>query len=144
RVKRLEKKGRSRTHGLKRLYKVGLTAKVDSSNNEQSLGDEDESKHGRKIHDIDTDEDITLVNDQDAEMFDVNDDLRGEEVFVSQKVPLKGDEVNAASIATTATVVTIDEITLAQALMEIKTSKPKAKGVTIQEPSETTTTTVSS
>nr|GFA42632.1 hypothetical protein [Tanacetum cinerariifolium] len=47
---------------------------------------------GRKIHDIDADEDITLVNDQDdAEMFDVND-LHGEEVFVDQEVDDK--EVN--------------------------------------------------
>ncbi|GKA81652.1 uncharacterized mitochondrial protein-like protein [Tanacetum coccineum] len=38
RVKRLKKKNRSRTHKLKRLYKVGLTAKVESSDNEESLG----------------------------------------------------------------------------------------------------------
>nr|GEW05664.1 hypothetical protein [Tanacetum cinerariifolium] len=37
------------------------------------------SQEGRKIHDIDANEDITLVNDQDdAEMFDVNN-LQGEE-----------------------------------------------------------------
>nr|GEZ60148.1 ribonuclease H-like domain-containing protein [Tanacetum cinerariifolium] len=73
RFKKLEKKQRSRTHKLKRLYKFGLTARVDSSEDEQSLG-KDASKHERKIHDIDADEDITLVNDQDdAEMFDVND-----------------------------------------------------------------------
>nr|GFC87278.1 hypothetical protein [Tanacetum cinerariifolium] len=33
-----------------------------------------------------------------------------------------------------------DELTLAQTLMEIKAAKPKAKGVTIQEPSEFQTT----
>nr|GEU30071.1 hypothetical protein [Tanacetum cinerariifolium] len=44
----------------------------------------DASKQERKIHDIDVDEDITLVNDQDdAEIFDV-DDLHGEEVFVDK------------------------------------------------------------
>nr|GEW37704.1 hypothetical protein [Tanacetum cinerariifolium] len=37
RVKRLEKKQRSRTHKLRRLYKVGLTARVESSDDEQSL-----------------------------------------------------------------------------------------------------------
>nr|GEW93743.1 hypothetical protein [Tanacetum cinerariifolium] len=73
RVKKLEKKQRSRTHKLKRLYKVGLTARVDSSKDAQTLG-EDASKQERKIDDIDADEDITLVNDQDdAKMFDVND-----------------------------------------------------------------------
>ncbi|GJT08737.1 hypothetical protein Tco_0843199 [Tanacetum coccineum] len=49
RVKKLEQKKRSRTHGLKRLYMWG------------------------RINDIDVDEDITLVNDQDdVDMFDVN------------------------------------------------------------------------
>ncbi|GJZ12605.1 putative ribonuclease H-like domain-containing protein, partial [Tanacetum coccineum] len=54
RVKKLERKKKSRTHGLKRLYKVGLSARIDSSDDEASLGDqEDASKQGRKIHDID-------------------------------------------------------------------------------------------
>nr|GEV97662.1 putative ribonuclease H-like domain-containing protein [Tanacetum cinerariifolium] len=34
RVKKLEKKNRSRTHKLKRLYKIGLTARVESSEEE--------------------------------------------------------------------------------------------------------------
>nr|GEW01557.1 hypothetical protein [Tanacetum cinerariifolium] len=37
RVKKLDKKQRSRTHKLKRLYKVGQTANVESSDDEQSL-----------------------------------------------------------------------------------------------------------
>nr|GEU40887.1 hypothetical protein [Tanacetum cinerariifolium] len=65
-----------------------------------------------KIHDIDADEDITLVNDQDdAEIFDVND-LQGEEVFVKKEVADKevsaAGEVNAASIATTDTKIDFD------------------------------------
>nr|GFA48972.1 hypothetical protein [Tanacetum cinerariifolium] len=73
RVKKLERRNRSRTHKLKMLYKVGLTARVESSNDEENL-DEDASKHGRRIDDIDQDEDITLVNDQDdAKIF--NDDV---------------------------------------------------------------------
>ncbi|GKB06479.1 hypothetical protein Tco_0834712 [Tanacetum coccineum] len=83
RVKKLEKKDRSRTHKLKRLYKVSLTARVESSGDEEDLG-EDASKQGR-INAIDVDEDITLVNvqdDTDNEMFDVNV-LNGEEVFVA-------------------------------------------------------------
>nr|GFA04041.1 hypothetical protein [Tanacetum cinerariifolium] len=58
RVKKLKKRNRSRTHKLKRLYKVGLTASVESSNDEESLG-EDASKQER-IEAIDADEDITL------------------------------------------------------------------------------------
>ncbi|GJU90936.1 retrovirus-related pol polyprotein from transposon TNT 1-94 [Tanacetum coccineum] len=72
RVKKIEKKQRSRTHRLRRLYKVGLSAKVVSSEDE-GLGEEDASKQGRKIHDIDADEDITLENVHDADMFGVHD-----------------------------------------------------------------------
>ncbi|GKC42155.1 hypothetical protein Tco_1059877 [Tanacetum coccineum] len=87
RVKRLEKKKRSRTHGLKRLYKVGLSARVESFRDEEDLG-EDASKQGR-INAIDADEDITLVNDQDdADMFDVNT-LTGDEVLAEPKVVVK-------------------------------------------------------
>nr|GEY61383.1 hypothetical protein [Tanacetum cinerariifolium] len=76
RIKKLEKRNRSRTHKLNRLYKVGLTAMVESSRDEESLG-EDASKQERRIDSIDADEDITLVNDANNEMFDV-DDIGGE------------------------------------------------------------------
>nr|GEZ00923.1 hypothetical protein [Tanacetum cinerariifolium] len=136
-VKKHEKKIRSRTDRLKRLYKVGLTAKVESFGNKESLG-EDASKQGR-IDAIDADEEITLVsvqdkfgsNDADKEMFnvDVLDDSAA------------GDIVSTASATTTvsaatttaATIKTVDDITLAQALEEIKSTKPKEKGIVIQE-----------
>ncbi|GKC61431.1 hypothetical protein Tco_1089029 [Tanacetum coccineum] len=121
RVKKLEQKKRSRTHRLKRLYKVGLTARVESSRDEESLG-EDASKQGR-INAIDADEDITLVNDQDdADMFDVNT-LTGDEVLAEQEVAAK--DVN----------LTIDEVTLAQALAALKSVKPKVKANVVEEPS---------
>nr|GEW46792.1 hypothetical protein [Tanacetum cinerariifolium] len=121
RVKKLEKKQRSRTHKLKRLYKVGLTARVDSSD-EASL-----ENRGR-------------FNDQeDAEMlFDVADD-RGKEVLFSQEVLVK--EVNAAAATTTTAI--IDDITLAKALMEIKSARPKAKRLVIHEQEQVPTPTVS-
>ncbi|GJX13203.1 hypothetical protein Tco_0204961 [Tanacetum coccineum] len=107
RVEKLEKKGGSRTHKLKRLYRVGRFARVVSSE-EAILGDqEDASKQGRKIHDIDADEDITLENVHDAEMFDVND-LDGDEVVVESEVADK--DVNLS----------VDEVTLAQALAVLK------------------------
>nr|GEW64726.1 hypothetical protein [Tanacetum cinerariifolium] len=84
RVKKLEKRNRLRTHKLKRLYKVGLTARVESSRDEESLG-EDASKQRRRIDDVNADEEITLINVQDdVEMFDVND-LDSEEVFVARQ-----------------------------------------------------------
>nr|GEU37091.1 retrovirus-related Pol polyprotein from transposon TNT 1-94 [Tanacetum cinerariifolium] len=136
-VKKLENRNKSRTHKLKRLYKVGLSARVESSRDEESLG-EDASKQERRIYVIDADEDITLVNDADNEMFDV-DDLGGEEVFVAgQNDNVVKEVVNAAQVSTAAITATIttEEITFAQALEALKTSKPKdkGKGIMIQEP----------
>ncbi|GKC10428.1 hypothetical protein Tco_1007210 [Tanacetum coccineum] len=143
-VTKLEKKKRSRTHGLKRLYKVGLSARVESSGDEEDLG-EDASKQGRIIA-IDADKDITLVNDQDdADMFDVNT-LAGEEVFVTKQSGNVVEEVvvviDAASTIPVSAATIIDvEVTLAQAIAELKSAKPKADKVVIQEPKQGTTTT---
>nr|GEX70501.1 hypothetical protein [Tanacetum cinerariifolium] len=127
RVKKLEMRNKSRTHKLIRLYMVGLTARVESLDNEESLG-KDASKQGRRIDDIDADKDITLVNVQaDAKMFDADKDSGDEEVFVEQEVVADKEKIN--------------EVTLAQALAKLKTSKPKTKGVVIQDPSESPTTT---
>ncbi|GJV66226.1 retrovirus-related pol polyprotein from transposon TNT 1-94 [Tanacetum coccineum] len=73
----LEKKNRSRTHRLKRLYKVGLTARVESSDNEESLG-EDASKQER-IDAIDADKEITIVSVHDVNV------SANEEVFVVEQ-----------------------------------------------------------
>nr|GEV88401.1 hypothetical protein [Tanacetum cinerariifolium] len=126
RVKKLEKSNKSRTHKLKRLYKVSLSARVESSRDKESLG-EDASKQGRRIDAIDADEDITLVNDADNDMFDV-DDLGGEVVFVKGKNDNVVEEVvDVTQVSTAATTVTIStkEITLAQALEALKNSNPK-------------------
>ncbi|GKB59194.1 uncharacterized mitochondrial protein-like protein [Tanacetum coccineum] len=94
RVKKLKKKGGSKTHKIKRLYKVGRSARMVSSD-EASLGDqEDTSKNGSKIDDIDKDVEITLVDETqgrygDDIMFDVSD-LAGEE--------RAGDELEQESI----------------------------------------------
>ncbi|GKC77704.1 hypothetical protein Tco_1128478 [Tanacetum coccineum] len=103
-------KQRSRTHKLRRLYKIGLSAKVISSDDEASLStQEDASKPGRKILDIDADEDITLDIthvDTDPDMFGVHD-LHGDEVFIE----IKERVVNAATTITkTATTTVADEV----------------------------------
>ncbi|GJZ06545.1 retrovirus-related pol polyprotein from transposon TNT 1-94 [Tanacetum coccineum] len=82
----------------------------ESSDNEESLG-EDASKQGR-IDAIDADEEITLVSVHDVNV------SAGEEVFAT----------------------TVDDITLAQVLEEMKSTKPKKKRVVIQELGESTTT----
>ncbi|GJR60996.1 hypothetical protein Tco_1503158 [Tanacetum coccineum] len=74
RVKKLERRKKSRTQGLKRLYMVGSSRSVESFD-EEGLGEEDASKQG-KISDIDDDAEITLVSthfDADTDMFAVHD-----------------------------------------------------------------------
>nr|GFA97600.1 hypothetical protein [Tanacetum cinerariifolium] len=147
RVKKLETKQRSRTLKLKRHYKVDLTAKVESSDDNEDLG-EDASKHGR-ISDIDADECNTLVSTHDdAEMFHEDKDLHGEDVFVAQQDEnVVEKEVDAAQVqvtkATTTPTISIDEVTLAQALAKLKHTKPKAKAkrIVFHELEESTTTT---
>ncbi|GJW85493.1 hypothetical protein Tco_0158638 [Tanacetum coccineum] len=78
-----------------------------------------------RINVIDVDDEITLVSvqdDADAEMFDVGT-LTGDEVFAEQEVPAKC--VN----------LTVDEVTLAQVLADLKSVKPKVKRDVIKEPS---------
>ncbi|GJZ11638.1 hypothetical protein Tco_0546397 [Tanacetum coccineum] len=138
RVKKLEKKGGSRTHKLKRLYKVGRSARVISCD-EASLGDQgDASKQGRKIDVIDKDAEITLIRETqgrygDEEMFDTGV-LDGDEVLAELEVTIK--DVNLS----------VDKVTLAQALAALKTvnTRPKAKGLVIHKEEQATTPTVSS
>nr|GEV38660.1 hypothetical protein [Tanacetum cinerariifolium] len=122
RVKKLKKRNRSRTHKLKRLYKVGLSARVESSRDKESLG-EDASKLGRRIDVIDDDEDITIVSVQDdanKEMFDV-DTLGGEEVFkVVDAAQVKGIVFQEPSKSTTTTI-------------SLQQSHDKGKGIMIEE-----------
>ncbi|GKD63948.1 hypothetical protein Tco_1306056, partial [Tanacetum coccineum] len=77
-------------------------------------------KEERRINAIDADEDITLVSvqdDADNEMFDV-DTLNDDEVSAEQEVAAK--DVN----------LTINEVTLAQALAALKSVKPKVSAAT--------------
>ncbi|GJY10073.1 hypothetical protein Tco_0378258 [Tanacetum coccineum] len=97
RVKKLEKKKGSRTHSLRRLFK------------------------GRKIADVE----VTLVDEaqgrnDDNLMFDTGCFLDETEVVVKKVVGTA--EVTTASATTT----NVDDLTLAQTLIEIKAAKPKA------------------
>nr|GEU60098.1 reverse transcriptase domain-containing protein [Tanacetum cinerariifolium] len=134
RVKKLEKKQGLRTYKLKRLYKVGLSARIESTNKEQSLGAKDASKHGRNIADIDATK-TTLVNETTED--------QGSCYY---KVDAAQDQVSAATITTTKDL-TVDDITLAKAFEALKTSKPKIRGIVVRdhkEPSKPTTTTPTS
>nr|GEU73274.1 putative ribonuclease H-like domain-containing protein [Tanacetum cinerariifolium] len=165
---------------LKRLRKVGIARRVESSTKASLGNQEDASKQGRMIDSIDQDVKITLVNETQRrmnkeDMFGVND-LDGDEdvtagenveqiakvakkeVSIADPVSTAGEVVTTASveIATAATTLQIfkDELTLAQTLIKIKADKPKVitttattvtaagtrpkeKGIVMQEPSET-------
>ncbi|GJX78726.1 hypothetical protein Tco_0326875 [Tanacetum coccineum] len=145
RLKKLERRNKSRTLGLKRLRKVGRTAIIESSKDE-GLGDQgDTSKQGRKIDDLDVDVKVTLVDE--AQGWIDEQEVEVEKVVSTAEVTI-----------VSATPTTVDELTLAQTLIEIKAAKPKvvttvatttttavtrpkAIGVVVQEPSEFTTTT---
>nr|GEW05137.1 uncharacterized mitochondrial protein AtMg00810-like [Tanacetum cinerariifolium] len=122
----------------------GPTKSVADEAIHKELGDRLVRPVGVRIDDIDVDEEITLVSvqyevvsrDADKKMFDV-DVLGGEEVFVAgQNENVVEEIVDAAQISTAVTTVTItnEEITLAQALKALKTSKAKVKGIVFQEP----------
>ncbi|GJZ11582.1 hypothetical protein Tco_0546341 [Tanacetum coccineum] len=138
-VKKLERRNKLRTLGLKRLRKVGSARRVESSD-EASLGDqEDASKQGRKIADIDADVEVTLIDETQGR----NDDNIMFDTGVLDEQEVKVEKVVSTAKVTTksATTTTVDELTMAQTLIEIKATKPKVRGVTIQEPNEFTTTT---
>ncbi|GJT51569.1 hypothetical protein Tco_0977726 [Tanacetum coccineum] len=123
-VHKLERKKKSRPTGLKRLRKVGMTRRVESSKDKESFGDyEDTSKQGRSIEDIDKDADVSLVDDtqgrsDDAEMVD-DEIVVDMPVGEKQEQSAKEREVNT-SVEDNVAPTTIEEITLAHTLIQIK------------------------
>ncbi|GKG03236.1 hypothetical protein Tco_0310872, partial [Tanacetum coccineum] len=79
------------------------------------------------IDDIDANEDIYLVNvNKDEDMFGVND-LEGDEVIVETEVD--HEVVVETEFASKDMNLSVDEVTLAQALAALKSAKPKADKV---------------
>ncbi|GJZ18140.1 hypothetical protein Tco_0554263 [Tanacetum coccineum] len=114
-------------------------AKVESSNDVSLGAQEDASKQGRKIEDLDVDTEVTLVNEtqemnDDNLMFDIGvleeQEIKFEKVVeepvVSFATTTKSIPISIAEVVTTASasVEISDELTLAQTLIEIKTAKP--------------------
>ncbi|GKE71214.1 hypothetical protein Tco_1529286 [Tanacetum coccineum] len=98
RFKKLERRHKLRTHGLKTLYKVSSSRRVESSDEEC------------------------------LDMFGVHD-LDGDEVLAESEVAIKYANLS------------VDEVTLAQALAALKSVKVQEKANVIEEPSESITTT---
>ncbi|GKD28764.1 hypothetical protein Tco_1239542, partial [Tanacetum coccineum] len=98
------------------------------------------SEKGRKIDDLDADIDVILVNDamNDEDIFGVND-LKGDEVIIETEVA--HEVVVETEVASKDVNLSVDEVTLAQALATLKSAKPKADKVMIQEPEQGTITT---
>ncbi|GKA74881.1 hypothetical protein Tco_0781259, partial [Tanacetum coccineum] len=138
RVKKLVKKGGSRTHKIKRLYKVGRSARVISSD-EASLGyQEDASKQGRELMAL-----IRCKITIDRIWLKKRSMWLKRKLVLLQKENVVKEVVDVAQVSTAATTKTITtkELTLAQALEALKTSKPKVKRIVN---STTTITTISS
>ncbi|GJX48388.1 hypothetical protein Tco_0273578 [Tanacetum coccineum] len=157
-VQKLERKKKSRTTGLQRLRKVGESSRVESSKDTEKLFDIDDLHDDKVIVDmavgekqeksakIDEREVSTSVEDSVAPTIPIT---TADEGVTAAKI----DEITPTSAPTTV----IDELTLAQTLIEIKaakpkavttaatttTTRPKARGVVVQEPSEFRTTTSS-
>ncbi|GJS41146.1 hypothetical protein Tco_0566189 [Tanacetum coccineum] len=133
RVKQLEKKRKLRTPGLKRLRKVGSASRVVSSNDVSLGAQEDASKQGRKIIDLDADaEEIKFKKVVEEPIVSATTTIKSIPVSAANLVTTAGEVVTTAS----ASVEIPDELTLVQTLIEIKTTKPK--------PITTTATTVTS
>ncbi|GJT15430.1 hypothetical protein Tco_0874136 [Tanacetum coccineum] len=128
----------SRPIGLKRLRKVGMTRRVESSEDQESLGaPEDASKQGRILDDVEMP--VEAKVDGKGEHSTKPDDSTA------------GEAVTTASVKISVVPTTIEEITLDQTLIQINAAKPKVVttaattttttrpndiGVVVQEPSE--------
>nr|GEU67811.1 hypothetical protein [Tanacetum cinerariifolium] len=153
RVKKLEQKRKSRTLGLKRLRKVGSSRRLESST-EITLVDETQGRMNE--------EDMFGVNDLDGNevVVDVSASKNAKQSVnvVEKEVTTAGEVVTTAGVEVTTAATTLqiskDELTPAQTLIEIKAAKPKdittdvitvtvagtrpkEKGIVMQETSET-------
>nr|GFC85081.1 hypothetical protein [Tanacetum cinerariifolium] len=112
RVKKLKKKASKETHKLKRLYKIGSSTRVESFKDAVPAAGEVVTTAGVEFNTATAGIDVSTA-------------------AVGEVVTTTGVEVSTAAITSQ---ISINEITLAKALIDIKTSKPKAKGIVMQEP----------
>nr|GEV09590.1 hypothetical protein [Tanacetum cinerariifolium] len=127
-------------------------ANLKSSAEEESLGEEKSSKQGR-IEDIDANDNITLVNDQ--AMFDADRELQGEEVVARQETEVLLKETQDVQNVVKKVIADISTVGIEETKLKPKgatttttvtiptpdSTRPKVRGVVMQEPSETPTTT---
>nr|GEX14836.1 hypothetical protein [Tanacetum cinerariifolium] len=143
RVKKLEGK-KKRTNRLKRLYKVGLNARVESSKekeDQEMMNDED--LFG--VNDLDGDEvivDVTTGGNVEQDAITAEKEVSAatdEVVTTTDEVVTTAESVKGITAAITLQI-SKDDVTLAQTLIEIKAAKPRARGVIVPEPGKFRTT----
>ncbi|GJZ06940.1 hypothetical protein Tco_0540733 [Tanacetum coccineum] len=142
RVKKLKRRNKSRTHGIKRIYRVGSSRRVESSKDE-GLGEEDASKQGR-IDDIDANKDIYLVNvHTDEDMFGVND-LDSDEVIVDNEDVVKtAKETRSMVEEVTAVIEKANLVSAAKEIVnDVATTVSTASIIPVSAATTTTTTTI--
>nr|GEX76470.1 hypothetical protein [Tanacetum cinerariifolium] len=119
-VRKLEKKKKLRVSGLKRLWKVGTTQRIESSADTVMDDQEDASKQGEIIANIDADKDVTL-----------------EEVDVEKNADVEKDaDVQGRPEERKEVVIRDPEETTTQSTVIHTESKSKDKGkwIMVQEP----------
>ncbi|GJV10599.1 hypothetical protein Tco_1352140 [Tanacetum coccineum] len=122
RVNKLEKKKGSRTHRLRRLYKVGISARVVSSEDEGTLVDVTQGRYGDNLM-------------FDTGVLDNKQDMAEKEVDMVEKDVCTADPVTTAGeVVTTTNVVEIKAIkpkavTTTTTTTTTAVTRPKARGV---------------
>nr|GEX79587.1 retrovirus-related Pol polyprotein from transposon TNT 1-94 [Tanacetum cinerariifolium] len=147
---------KSTTGGYEAVYKelddrlVRATTTASSLEAEQDSGNIDKTQSKATPNEASSLGTTSEVADKDVNnevqkvVEEVVEDINTAKLIVDAAQVSAAGKVNIASIAITisaAAKIITKEITLAQALVEIKTTKPKAKGIVLQEPSESITTT---
>ncbi|GKB56686.1 hypothetical protein Tco_0912872 [Tanacetum coccineum] len=136
RIQRLKRRKMSRPTGLKKLKKIGMIRRVESSEDQESLGaPEDASKLGRSIEDIDVDVDVSLVDEtqerqDDDLMFDTRV-LEDDEMHVEAKVDRKNEQSTKPDDSTAGEAVTTASVDDSVVPTTID-SKDKGKGIMIE------------
>ncbi|GJU42118.1 hypothetical protein Tco_1195075 [Tanacetum coccineum] len=157
RVKKLEKQVSKRTHKLKRLYEVGVTRKVQSSEDEGLGIEEDASKQGRNY--VDVEEERAEGNEMmfDTYIFDGDEvfahkdkevvSTAEKEVTAAPSIPTIGSKILVSAALNTSTTTAdvtpeevdlAQEITLAHALAALRSAKLKEKGPDVNVSAATT------
>ncbi|GJT47009.1 hypothetical protein Tco_0955724 [Tanacetum coccineum] len=138
--------------GVHRSSGTTFVISIAESMKETTFDNLSTTNNSTSIDAIDADDDITLVSVHDVNV------IAGEEEVIevintakliinATQVSAAGDKVSTAgaattvSIATTTTATTVEEITLAQVLADLKNTKPIVKGIAFKESGESITTT---